>query len=83
MCFFHPDKRRVSSILDEIILTILTLVTDIVYIIGGRIVFFGALLIIIRFIQSKMQNPDKPSGVTKYLSGYLTLSLELFIGTEI
>ncbi|MEM0313619.1 MAG: DUF1622 domain-containing protein [Candidatus Bathyarchaeia archaeon] len=81
--FFTPRKDEFLPFFDEVILTLLTLITEFVYIIGGGIVFFGALVIIVRFIQSKLKNPDKPSGVTRYLSGYLTLSLELFIGAEI
>lgn len=81
--YFTPRSQEFLPYLDEVILTLLTLVTDIVYLIGGGIVIFGALIIIVRFIQNKLQNPDKPSGVTRHLSGYLTLSLELFIGAEI
>ena len=81
--YFTRGRQEFLPYIDEVILTLLTLVTDIVYLIGGGIVIFGALMIIIRFLQSKLRNPDKPSGVTRYLSGYLTLSLELFIGAEI
>jgi uncharacterized membrane protein len=81
--FFTPRSEEFFPFVDEVILTLLTLVTNIVYLIGGGIVIFGALIIIIRFAQSKLKDPDKPSGVTRYLSGYLTLSLELFIGAEI
>lgn len=80
---FTPRKDEFLPFFDEVILTLLTLITEFVYIIGGGIVLFGALVIMVRFIQSKLKNPDKPSGVTRYLSGYLTLSLELFIGAEI
>lgn len=81
--FFTPRSQEFLPFIDDVILTLLTIVTNLVYLIGGGIVIFGALIIIIRFIQSKLRNPDKPSGVTRYLSGYLTLSLELFIGAEI
>ncbi|MBX5321300.1 MAG: DUF1622 domain-containing protein [Candidatus Bathyarchaeota archaeon] len=81
--FFTPRSEEFLPFIDGVILTLLTLVTDIVYLIGGGIVIFGALIIIIRFTQTKLKDPDKPSGVTRYLSGYLTLSLELFIGAEI
>lgn len=81
--FFAPRSEEFLPFVDDVILTLLALVTNIVYLIGGGIVIFGALIIIIRFMQSKLKNPDKPSGVTRYLSGYLTLSLELFIGAEI
>ncbi|MEM0111800.1 MAG: DUF1622 domain-containing protein [Candidatus Bathyarchaeia archaeon] len=81
--YFTPRSQEFLPYMDEVILTLLTLIINIVYLIGGGIVIFGALLIITRFIQSKLRNPDKPSGVTRYLSGYLTLSLELFIGAEI
>ena len=67
----------------EIIYFLLTGATDVLYLVGGGIVFFGGVIVTIRFIQTKMEDPDKPSGVTRHLSGYLTLGLEFFIGAEI
>jgi uncharacterized membrane protein len=67
----------------EIIYTLLTMSTDVMYLLGGGIVFFGAILATVRFIQSKTTNPSQPSGVTHMLSGYLTLGLAFFIGAEI
>ena len=63
--------------------TLLLAATDILYLLGGGLMFFGAILVTIRFIQTKLKDSYKPSGVTRYLSGYLTLSLEFFIGAEI
>ena len=63
--------------------TLLLAATDILYLLGGGLIFFGAVLVTIRFIQTKLKDPYQPSGVTRYLSGYLTLSLEFFIGAEI
>jgi uncharacterized membrane protein len=67
----------------EIIFILLTIATDVLYLLGGGLVFFGAILVTIRFIQSKLKDPYQPSGVTRMLSGYLTMSLEFFIGAEI
>jgi uncharacterized membrane protein len=63
--------------------TLLTIATDVIYLIGGGILSYGALLVTVRFIQSKLKDPDKPSAVSRFLSGYLTLSLEFFIGAEL
>ena len=67
----------------EVIFVLLTIATDILYILGGAVIAFGASLVAIRFIQCKLKDPYQPSCVTRFLSGYLTLSLELFIGAEI
>jgi len=67
----------------ELVFVLLTLTTDVLYIIGGVIVAFGAMVVIVRFIQCKIHDPYKPSCATRFLSGYLTLSLEIFIGAEI
>jgi len=67
----------------EVIFILLTMATDVLYILGGAVVAFGALLVAFRFVQCKLKSPYKPSCATKFLSGYLTLSLELFIGAEI
>jgi uncharacterized membrane protein len=67
----------------DAISTLLLAATDILYLLGGGLMFFGAILVTIRFIRTKLEDPYKLSGVTRYLSGYLTLSLEFFIGAEI
>jgi uncharacterized membrane protein len=67
----------------EVIYVLLTITTDLLYILGGAVMAFGASLVAIRFIQCKLKDPYQPSCVTRFLSGYLTLSLELFIGAEI
>ncbi len=69
--------------IDNVILTLLTIATDVLYLLGGGLVFFGAILVTVRFIRTKLKDPYQPSGVTRFLSGYLTLSLEFFIGAEI
>jgi len=65
------------------IYVVLTLVTDTLYLFGGGVMAFGAILVTIRFIQLKLKDPYKPSFSTRYLSGYLTLSLNFFIGAEL
>lgn len=67
----------------ELIFALLTLTTDVLYIFGGLITAFGAVIVIVRFLQCKLRDPYQPSCATRYLSGYLTLSLEIFIGAEI
>jgi uncharacterized membrane protein len=67
----------------EAIFILLTIATDILYVLGGVVIAFGAVLVTIRFLQSKLKDPYQPSGVSRYLAGYLTLSLEFFIGAEI
>ncbi len=67
----------------EIIYVVLTLTTDVLYLFGGGVIAFGASLVIIRFLQRKLLDPYQPSLSTRYLAGYLTLGLEIFIGAEI
>ncbi len=81
--FLSPSSGHAGGVFYEVIATLLTIAVDILYLFGGGIVFFGAMLTLIRLVQIKSKDPFRPSGVTRYLSGYLTLSLELFIGAEI
>jgi uncharacterized membrane protein len=67
----------------EIIFVLLTLATDVLYLFGGLVIAFGAIIVTVRFIQCKIRDPYQPSCSTRYFSGYLTLSLEVFIGAEI
>jgi uncharacterized membrane protein len=67
----------------EVIYILLTMATDILYLVGGGIVFFGGILVTIRFLQANPENPHKAHEVTRHLSGYLTLGLAFFIGAEI
>jgi uncharacterized membrane protein len=80
---FSSRHDEFLPVIDDVILTLLTAATDLLYLIGGGVILFGAVLVTIRFIQCKLKDPLKPSCVTRYLSGYLTLSLEFFIGAEI
>ena len=80
---FTPRSTEFLPVFDEIILTLLNVATEILYLVGGGLIFFGALLIIIRFVKIKLKDPYRPSGVSRFLSGYLTLGLEFFIGAEI
>ena len=68
---------------EDIIDTLLNIATNIIYLIGGAVILFGAVLVTVRFVRCKLKDPYKPSCVTRFLSGYLTLSLEFFIGAEI
>jgi uncharacterized membrane protein len=80
---FAPLSEEFIPGLESVIDTLLNIATNIIYLIGGGVITFGAVLVIIRFLQCKLKDPYKPSCVTRYLSGYLTLGLEFFIGAEI
>jgi uncharacterized membrane protein len=67
----------------DAIYVVLTLATDALYLFGGGVITYGAILLTYRFIQTKLSDPYKPTYSTRYLSGYLTLSLNFFIGAEI
>jgi uncharacterized membrane protein len=67
----------------DAIYVMLTIATDALYLFGGGVIAFGAILVTIRFIQCKLKDPMQPSFSTRNLSGYLTLSLNFFIGAEI
>ncbi len=81
--FLPPSSGHAGGLFYDVIATLLTIAVDILYLLGGGVVFFGAMLTIIRFTQVKIKDPYKPAGVSRQLSGYLTLSLEIFIGAEI
>jgi uncharacterized membrane protein len=88
---FYPDFISLLSggtyvsggAIYDAIYVVLTLAADALYLFGGGVITFGAILVIIRFVQSKIKDPYQPSSSTRYLSGYLTLSLNFFIGAEI
>ena len=80
---FTPLSNEFIPGMESVIDTLLNVATNVIYLIGGGVIVFGAVLVMIRFLQCKLKDPYKPSCVTRYLSGYLTLSLELFIGAEI
>jgi len=62
---------------------VLTIAADTLYLVGGAVIVYGALLVTVRFIDYKLKDPYQPSSSSRYLSGYLTLSLNFFIGAEI
>ena len=80
---FAPLSGEFIPGMESIIDTLLNIATNVIYLIGGGVIVFGAVLVTIRFLRCKLRDPYKPSCVTRYLSGYLTLSLEFFIGAEI
>lgn len=67
----------------DAIYVMLTLATDALYLIGAAVLVYGALLVTYRFVTMKLGDPYKPTHSTHYLSNYLTLSLNFFIGAEI
>jgi len=80
---FSPISNEFVPGIQDIVDTLLNIATYVIYLIGGGILTFGAVLVTVRFIRSKLQEPYQPASVSRFLSGYLTLSLEFFIGAEI
>jgi uncharacterized membrane protein len=78
-----PISKAFIPGMEAVIDTLLNIATNVIYLIGGGVIIFGAVLVTIRFLKCKLKDPYKPSCVTRFLSGYLTLSLEFFIGAEI
>jgi hypothetical protein len=91
LSFFYPGFISLLSggtyisggAIYDAIYVVLTIAADALYLFGGGVITFGAILVTIRFIQCKLKDPYQPSFSTRYLSGYLTLSLNFFIGAEI
>jgi uncharacterized membrane protein len=80
---FSPISNQFVPGIEGIVDTLLDIATYVIYLIGGGILTFGAVLVTVRFIRCKLKDPYQPSNVSRFLSGYLTLSLEFFIGAEI
>jgi uncharacterized membrane protein len=80
---FSPISNEFVPGIEGIVDTLLDIATYVIYLIGGGILTFGAVLVTVRFVRCKLQDPYKPSNVSRFLSGYLSLSLEFFIGAEI
>ena len=80
---FAPMSEEFIPGIEKIIDTMLNVAANIIYLIGGGVILFGAAVVTVRFVRCKLNDPYKPSCATRFLSGYLTLSLEFFIGAEI
>jgi uncharacterized membrane protein len=80
---FSPISNEFVPGIEGIVDTLLDIATYVIYLIGGGILTFGAVLVTVRFVRCKLKDPYQPSNVSRFLSGYLTLSLEFFIGAEI
>ena len=72
-----------GGIVYETIYILLTMATNILYLVGGGVVFFGIIVVTIRFLQGNPEDPRKAHEVTRHVSGYLNLGLAFFIGAEI
>jgi uncharacterized membrane protein len=91
LSFFYPNLISVflgpayvpGGLIYDAIYVVLSIAANTLYLIGGGVIVFGALFVTVRFIQIKLKDPYRPSSSTHYLSGYLTLSLNFFIGAEI
>ena len=91
LSFVYPDiiillsgENYVSGgAIYDAIYVVFTVATYALYIFGGGAITFGALLVTARFIQIKLKDLYQATFSTRYLSGYLTLGLNFFIGAEL
>ena len=67
----------------ETIYILLMMATNILYLVGGGLVFFGITVVTIRFLQGNPEDAHKAHEVTRNVSDYLNLGLAFFIGAEI
>jgi uncharacterized membrane protein len=69
--------------IEQISFSILGLVVEFMNIIAGFLVLFGSVLLVARYVSTKLESPAVTfEGTTPRLT-FLTLSLEIFIGAEI
>ena len=80
---FSSFSGQYTAFIEDIVDTLLKFATNILYLIGAGMLIFGALLVTIRFLRCKLRDPYAPSCISRFFSGYLSLSLEFFIGAEI
>ena len=86
LSLIYPDFINLLSgggTIYNVIYVVLTVAADVLYLFGGGVIAFGAILVTIRFIQHKLKDPFQLSSSTRVLSGYLTLGLNFFIGAEL
>jgi hypothetical protein len=62
--------------------SVLTVAVNVLYIVGTGMIVLGSILITMRYVKAKLENPFKPFGGLPR-ARYLTVSLEIFIGAEI
>ena len=69
--------------IEHLFFSILTLVVEFMNLIGGFLILFGSVLLVSRYVSSKMESPKTPFSGTSPRFTFLTLGLEIFIGAEI
>ena len=69
--------------IEHLIFSILSLVVEFMNLIGGFLIHFGSVLLLSRYVRTKLKAPDVPFSGTAPRFTFLTLSLEIFIGAEI
>ena len=68
---------------EHLIFSILGLVVEFMNLIGGFLILFGSVLLVSRYVRTKMKAPDVPFSGSSPRFTFLTLGLEIFIGAEI
>ena len=69
--------------IEHLSFSIRELVVEIMNLIAGFLVLFGSVLLVARYVRTKLESPTIPfEGTTPRLT-FLTLGLEIFIGAEI
>ena len=76
-------KPEIILDIEHLFYSILALVVEIMNILGGFLILFGSVLLVSRYVRSKIKAPDVPfCGVSPRFT-FLTFGLEIFIGAEI
>ena len=69
--------------IEHLVFLILGLVVEFMNLIGGFLILFGAVLLVSRYVRTKVKAPDVPFCGSSPRYTFLTLGLEIFIGSEI
>ena len=69
--------------IEHLFFSILALVVEVMNLIGGFLILFGSILLVSRYVRTKMKDPNVPFCGESPRFTFLTLGLEIFIGAEI
>ena len=81
MLFFAGTPEITHSV-DNIVIILLSFFGSVLYVIGAGIILFGAILLVLRYVKTKLSHPFRPFGAVPRVT-FLTLGLEIMIGAEL
>jgi len=67
---------------EEAVTVLLEILVIVLHVLGGGVIFFGALLLGLRYFREKIKEPFRPIEFL-HRARFLTVGLEIFIGAEI